>query len=127
LQRVAPLHRAMLGIGLMAVAFAMLAVVPITSQYTILFAIIVLSIGEGILFPTINLIIDRMAPEDIKGSYFGASSLAGFGFAIGPLVGGGLLHLGGGTALWWTMAALCVLVAWLYHLAEAGRKEGIAT
>ena len=127
LQRVAPLYRAMLGIGLMAVAFAMLALVPITSQYTILFAIIALSIGEVILFPTINLIIDRMAPEDMKGSYFGASSLAGFGFAIGPLVGGGLLHIGGGTALWWTMAALCVLVAWLYHLAEAGRKDGIAT
>ncbi len=127
LQRVAPLYRAMLGIGLLAVAFAMLALVPITYQYTILFAIIVLSIGEVILFPTINLIIDRMAPEDMKGSYFGASSLAGFGFAIGPLVGGGLLHIGGGTALWWTMAALCVLVAWLYHLAEAGRKEGIAT
>ncbi len=126
LSRIAPLYRAMLGIGLMAVAFAMIAVVPITSQYTILFAIVILSIGEVILFPTINLIVDRMAPEDMKGSYFGASSLAGFGFAVGPLVGGSLLHIGGGAALWWTMAALCVLVAWLYHLAEAGRQDGIA-
>jgi MFS family permease len=127
LSGIAPLSRAMLGISLMGIAFAMIAVVPISSQYTILFAVIVLSIGEVILFPTINLIIDRMAPDEMKGSYFGASSLAGFGFAFGPLIGGGLLHLGGGPALWWTMGALCVLVAWLYHLAEALRKQGLAT
>lgn len=126
LSRIAPLYRAMLGIGLMGFSFAMIAVVPITSQYTILFAVVVLSIGEVILFPTINLIIDRMAPGEMKGSYFGASSLAGFGFALGPLVGGGLLHIGGGPTLWWTMAALCGLVAWLYRLAEAGRRKGVA-
>ena len=63
--------------------------------------------------------IDRMAPEDMKGSYFGAAALAGFGFAVGPVVGGALLEYFGGGGLWWFMAVLMGIVALIYR--KAGR------
>ena len=116
-ERFAPATRSMIGVGLMAVSFAMLAVIPISNELLFLFAIFVLSVGEVILFPTLQIMIDRMAPEDMKGSYFGAAALAGFGFALGPIVGGAMLEFAGGTGLWWAMAVLMVLVAFLYRVA----------
>ena len=116
-ERFAPATRSMIGVGLMAVSFAMLAVIPISNELLFLFAIFVLSVGEVILFPTLQIMIDRMAPEDMKGSYFGAAALAGFGFALGPIVGGAMLEFAGGTGLWWAMAVLMILVAFLYRVA----------
>lgn len=117
-RRFRPAIRSMMGIGLMSVAFAMIAVIPVTNEAAFLFAIFVLSVGEVILFPTLQIMIDRMAPEDMKGSYFGAASLAGFGFAAGPIVGGFLLEHAGGAALWWAMVGVTLLVAALYRLAD---------
>lgn len=52
-------------------------------------AVLLLSIGETILFPLLNVLIDQMAPTHLKGSYFGASALAGLGGAAGALLGVG--------------------------------------
>ena len=117
-ERFAPATRSMIGIGLMSVAFAMMAVVPVTNEPLFLTAIFVLSVGEVILFPTLQILIDRMAPEDMKGSYFGAAALAGFGFAAGPIIGGALLEYFGGNSLWWSMAALTIVVAMIYRQAD---------
>ena len=117
-ERFAPATRSMIGIGLMSVAFAMMAVVPVTNEPLFLTAIFVLSVGEVILFPTLQILIDRMAPEDMKGSYFGAAALAGFGFAAGPIIGGALLEYFGGNGLWWSMAVLTIVVAMIYRQAD---------
>ncbi len=117
----APFLRALIGVGLMAVAFAVFAVVPATSARAILFAVFVLSVGEVILFPTLNMIVDRLAPPDLKGSYFGATSLAGFGWSFGPLVGGALLSMGGGPLLWWSMVGLMGAAALAYMQARRGQ------
>ena len=118
-ERFEPAARSTIGVGLMAIAFAMMAFLSISQEALFLVAIFVLSVGEVILFPTLQIMIDRMAPEDMKGSYFGAAALAGFGFAMGPLIGGSLLEFTGGTGLWSAMAVLMVIVALLYR--KAGR------
>lgn len=46
-------------------------------------ACFILSLGEVIAFPTLNVQIDRMAPPHLRGSYFGAAALYSLGFAIG--------------------------------------------
>jgi MFS family permease len=56
----------------------------------------VLSMGEAILFPTLNLQADRMASGRFRGSYFGALTLSNLGFAAGPLIGGVMLQAVGG-------------------------------
>lgn len=115
-ERFQPATRSTIGVGLMAVSFAMMAVIPIQQEALFLFAIFVLSVGEVILFPTLQIMIDRLAPEGMKGSYFGAAALAGFGFAAGPLVGGFLLDTVG-VGLWWAMGALMCVVAVIYQIA----------
>ena len=48
-------------------------------------AIVVMSVAETILFPTMNVHIDRLAPDHLRGAYFGAASFYDLGFALAPL------------------------------------------
>ncbi|CAH7160263.1 MFS transporter [Vibrio chagasii] len=43
-------------------------------------ACFILSLGEVIAFPTLNVQIDRMAPPHLRGSYFGAAALYSLGY-----------------------------------------------
>ncbi|WP_169449641.1 MDR family MFS transporter [Maritalea myrionectae] len=117
-----PFLRAMSGVIFFAGGFFGFAIAPTDPWVWIMVAMGVLSIGEAILFPTLNIITDRLAPEHLKGSYFGASSLSSFGFVFAPLFGGFLLHQFGGMALWLTMTALTLFVAVLYF--SANRLKG---
>ncbi|KAE9638211.1 MFS transporter [Aeromonas veronii] len=83
-------------------------------------AVLLLSIGETILFPLLNVLIDQMAPTHLKGSYFGASALAGLGGAAGALLGGWILEQWSGQLLYVLMALLCVAIFALY---EAGARH----
>jgi len=117
LENMRPLNRAMMGVALFALGFVGFAFAPTEPTYWLLLAMFILSIGETILFPTLNIIIDRMAPEHLKGSYIGAASLAAMGFVSAPIVGGFLLHQFGGFTMWITMTALALSVAVLYGFA----------
>ncbi|MFB2863984.1 MFS transporter [Aeromonas sp. MdU4] len=78
-------------------------------------AVVLLSIGETILFPLLNVLIDQMAPSHLKGSYFGASALAGLGGAAGALLGGWIIERWSGSWLYMLMAVLCVVTFSLYE------------
>ncbi len=95
---------------------------PTDPGYWLIGAMFILSLGETVLFPTLNIIIDRMAPDQLKGSYVGAASLASMGFVSAPVVGGFLLHQFGGFTLWLSMAALALVVASLYAMAAKIRQ-----
>jgi len=58
-------------------------------------ATVIFSIGEAILMPNLNILLDQLAPAEHRGAYMGASSLQTLGIAIGPLIGGVLLTLTG--------------------------------
>ncbi|WP_193165888.1 MDR family MFS transporter [Microbulbifer hainanensis] len=79
-------------------------------------ATFVVSLAEAILFPTMSVQIDRMAPDHLRGSYFGASSFYSLGWSAAPFVGGLVIEWLGGPALYWAMFALCGLVFVLYRL-----------
>jgi MFS family permease len=89
-------------------------------------AVLMLSVGETILFPLLNVLIDQMSPPHLKGSYFGAGALAGLGGAIGALLGGWILAEWGGQALYVLMAVLCLFTFLLYEWgARIARPERI--
>lgn len=113
-----PFLRAMSGVIFFAGGFLGFAFAPMDPWIWLIIAMFILSIGEAILFPTLNIIVDRLAPEHLKGAYFGASSLSSFGFVFAPLFGGFLLHQFGGMALWLTMTTLTLFVAVLYYQAN---------
>ncbi|MBY7894953.1 MFS transporter [Vibrio fluvialis] len=78
----------------------------------------ILSMGEVIAFPTLNVQIDRMAPAHLRGSYFGAAALYSLGFAIAPLVGGVVIESLNPSWLFGVCIVLCLGMIWLYWLAE---------
>ena len=100
--------RTYMGVALFVVAFAAYALLPVAALGGWIAATWVLSLGEAILFPTLNVQIDRLAPDGLKGSYFGAAGLASLGFGVGPAVGGVLLGwLGGPAAFIGMVATVC--------------------
>jgi MFS family permease len=115
MQSITLFRRSMIGVILFVFGFVGFAIAPTETPYGLMLAMFVLSVGEAIVFPTQNLIIDRIAPDAMKGSYFGAYSLGVLGFAIAPLIGGALLYAFGGLVLWLMTAFLASIVALLYY------------
>jgi len=73
----------------------------------------VFSMGEAILMPNLNILIDQLAPAEHRGAYLGASTLSTLGLAVGPLIGGVMLAMTGAgvfisTAL--LSLLLCVII-----------------
>lgn len=90
-------------------------------------AVVVMSLAEAVLFPTMNVHIDRIAPRHLRGAYFGASSFYEFGFALAPLGGGIVLDLLNGSWLFLGCAALTLLVMYLYSKLENLSRPDFAT
>lgn len=118
-------NRASIGVVLIALGLLGFALVPVHTLVALVAAMFVLSVGELILFPTINIIVDQIAPPDLKGSYVGAAQLASFGLILAPIAGGALLQWGGGLALWLTMAGLALLVALLFGMGGRAQATGV--
>lgn len=71
----------------------------------------ILSIGEVILFPALNIRVDELAPAHLRGTYVGASSIYLLGSASAPILGGLVIDYLGGRWLFVLCLALS-LVAW---------------
>lgn len=55
----------------------------------------VFSVGEAILMPNLNILLDQLAPAAHRGAYLGASMLSSLGISVGPLIGGVMLAMTG--------------------------------
>lgn len=76
-------------------------------------AIVLGTVAEFIVMPTITVMVDVVAPRDMRSSFFGIAMLPGLGAALAPSLGAaGILALGGA---WFFagMAALCIPVCLL--------------
>ncbi len=111
-------NRIQVGLVLLMCSQIWLAVNPLTLFWGWIGAIVVMSLAETILFPTMNVHIDRLAPEHLRGAYFGAASFYEFGFAIAPLGGGIILDQLGGPWLFFIAAALTLVVIYLYNILD---------
>jgi MFS family permease len=114
--------RARLGMGLMAIAQLGFLFTPEQWPVGWLVACFVLSIGEVIAFPTLNVQIDKLAPEHLRGSYFGAATLCALGFAAAPLVGGIMIGSFNSNWLFAGCFVVCLVMIWLYFKAENKAK-----
>ncbi|EOB2573044.1 MDR family MFS transporter [Vibrio fluvialis] len=110
--------RTRIGMVLMMLAQIGFLFTPTDWPYGWYIAGFILSMGEVIAFPTLNVQIDRMAPAHLRGSYFGAAALYSLGFAIAPLVGGVVIESLNPSWLFGVCIVLCLGMIWLYWLAE---------
>jgi MFS family permease len=77
-------------------------------------AMVVLTIGEILVMPAGMVFLDQIAPEHLRGSYFGAGSLRNLGFSIGPGFGGWLMMILGPSAMFYTFAVMVLSTVFLY-------------
>ena len=77
-----------------------------------------MSLGEAILFPSMSVHVDRIAPDHLRGAYFGATVLYDLGFAFAPIGGGIILDHYGGSWLFLCCALIAFVVFALYHVME---------
>jgi MFS family permease len=110
--------RIQVGLVLLMCSQIWLAINPLTLFWGWIGAIVVMSLAETILFPTMNVHIDRLAPNHLRGAYFGAASFYEFGYAIAPLGGGIILDQLGGSWLFLIAAGLTLIVIYLYSILD---------
>ncbi len=89
-------------------------------------AMVVFSLGEILIYPAEFAIIDRIAPEERRGAYFGAQTFAQLGVFIGPFTGGLLLAAYGGTTMFLGVGCFALASVVIYLL--VGRRiPGLGT
>ena len=75
-------------------------------------AMVVFGIGETLLSPTVPALVNDLAPDEARGRYNGANTLAWtIGFIVGPLVASALLDARLAGVLTITLVGGCVLAA----------------
>ena len=116
--------RIVIGLAVLAAGQVWFAVNPVDWFVGWMGATFVVSLAETILFPTMSVQIDRLAPDHLRGSYFGASSFYALGWSLAPLFGGLVLAWWSGPVLYWLMFVACGLVFVLYRWAgKVGRRQ----
>jgi MFS family permease len=110
-----PVLRVMiLGSLFFAIGFASFGFV--TTPIGMMIAMAIATIGEIFIFPSTSVFIDQIAPEDRKGTYFGAGQFRSIGNFTGPVVGGWLLQDYGGNFLFTVIACIILCSIFFYYL-----------
>lgn len=86
------------------------------SWWTFIASMAVVTIGEIFVFPMGGVIIDRLASEHNRGTYFGANSFRSIGFFIGPWMGGLILAHYSGSLLFFIMVVVVISSTFFYRL-----------
>ncbi|MCG6576291.1 MFS transporter [Pseudomonas sp. AF32] len=83
-------------------------------------AMIVFTVGEIIVIPAEYLFIDYIAPEDMRGVYYGAQNLSNLGAALGPVLCGVVLSSYAPQSVFYVLS-LCVVVAGVFYFLGSRR------
>lgn len=96
------------GVVLFMTSFAVLSQSQVYGG--LMLAMAIMTIGEILIFPTVPVIANRLAPFDKRGMYQGiVNGAANAGRTIGPLMGGLLYDSYGPIVLLYTIIAICGL------------------
>mgnify|MGYP000385931721 CR=1 FL=1 len=111
-------RRIQIALAVLALSQVWLAFNPLVWFWGWIGAIVLMSLAEAVLFPTMNVHIDRIAPKHLRGAYFGAASFYSIGYALAPFIGGILLDWVG---VWlFLIGALgCLWVMYLYSILDS--------
>lgn len=82
----------------------------------LLISMFIFTIGEIFYFPAASAMVDKIAPDHLRGTYYGAQSFLYFGKFIGPILGGFLLNRLGGTGLFIIMVFFTLIGTVFYRI-----------
>lgn len=100
---------------------------PLTFFAGWLGAVVIMSLAEAILFPTMSVHVDRIAPTNLRGAYFGATAFYDLGYALAPIGGGLLLDMFDGRTLFLVCTAIAVVVFLLYLIMDKLKRPAFIT
>lgn len=86
-----------------------------THWWLLILAMLVFTFGEILTFPAGSVLLDKLAPDGMRGTYFGAQTFTNLGFFIGPWLGGYLLQDYGGKTLFLVIAVVSLVAIWFYR------------
>ncbi|BBR52824.1 MULTISPECIES: MFS transporter [Pseudomonas] len=86
-------------------------------------AMLVFTLGEIIVIPAEYMFIDLIAPEHLRGVYYGAQNLSNLGAALGPVLVGFALGLMVPVAIFYLLVLSVILAAGFYYLGTRGAME----
>lgn len=88
-------------------------------------AMFIFTLGEMIIYPAEYLFVDTIAPENLRGSYYGAQNLAAFGGALSPVICGYLLIHTPAPTMFYVLAGLTAMGGMLCFW--SGRSVALVT
>jgi len=83
-------------------------------------AMFIFTLGEMIIYPAEFLFVDTLAPEELRGSYYGAQNLAALGGAVSPVICGFMLMHSPAPTMFYALSALAALGGLLCYM--SGRR-----
>lgn len=83
---------------------------------TAILSIAVLTLGEILIFPSNSILIDQLAAENLRGTYFGASQFRKIGHFTGPMLGGFFLSQFGGQIMFLVISCIALSSIYFYTL-----------
>ncbi|MBV7570890.1 MFS transporter [Pseudomonas sp. PDM27] len=86
-------------------------------------AMFIFTLGEIIIYPAEFLFVDTLAPEELRGSYYGAQNLAALGGAVSPVICGLMLMHTPAPTMFYALSALAALGGLLCYL--SGRRGNL--
>ncbi|CAM3889419.1 MDR family MFS transporter [Mesobacillus thioparans] len=101
--------------GAVFLSLGMLAFSFVSGWITGITAIVFITVGEILIFPSSSYLVDQLATDELRGTYFGAAQFRKIGHFLGPIAGGFLLKEAGGTILF-TFISLAVLGSILFFV-----------
>lgn len=109
-----------LGALLYGVGYGLVALPP--SLGPLAAAMLLLTLGETLFFPLASVLTAKLAPEAVRGRWFGALVMAfGAGSVLSPVIGSWIMRTHGDAALWLCSPALALIAA--VGLLVLGRGE----
>ena len=86
-------------------------------------AMFIFTLGEIIIYPAEFLFVDTLAPEELRGSYYGAQNLAALGGAVSPVICGFMLMHSPAPTMFYALSALAALGGLLCYM--SGRRGNL--
>lgn len=85
----------------------------------------IVTVGEIFLFPSGSVFIDKIAPEEMRGTYFGAAQFRSIGHSAGPMFGGWLLSQYSGQLLFFIIGGVIAVSMWFYYAGNARYEKQV--
>ena len=84
-------------------------------------AMFIFTLGEIIIYPAEFLFVDTLAPEELRGSYYGAQNLAALGGALSPMICGFMLMHTPAPTMFYALSTLAAVGGLLCYI--SGRRS----